>query len=199
MTSQAPRRADAQRNRDRLLAAAETALNAHGAGASLDDIAKAAGVGNATLYRHFPTRAKLIEAVYDQRIAALCAVAAELAQAPEPAGALREWLRAVVVHITESRLLAEAFSAAHDGPDGAEPPQVAAWHSAMVDAALPLLTAARSAGAIRPDLGLMELMALTAAIARAGDPSQAGRFLDILLEGIVPRPAAEHTAGPSDA
>ena len=56
MTPREPRRADAQRNRDRLLTAAEAALNAHGVSASLDDIARAAGVGNATLYRHFPTR-----------------------------------------------------------------------------------------------------------------------------------------------
>ena len=178
------------------MAAAETALNAHGASASLDDIAKAAGVGNATLYRHFPTRAKLIEAVYDQRIRTLCAMAAELSQAQEQARALHEWLHAVVAHITESRVLAEAFTAAYDGPAGAEPPQVAAWHNAIFDAALPLLTAAHSAGAIRPDLDLMELMALTAAVARAGDPAQAGRFLDVLLEGIIPRPAAEHAASP---
>jgi len=77
-------------------------------------------------------------------------------------------------------------------PAGAEPPQVAAWHNAIYDAALPLLTAARGAGAIRPDLGLMELMALTAAVARAGEPAQAGRFLDILLEGITPRPPGRH-------
>jgi hypothetical protein len=72
-----------------------------------------------------------------------------------------------------------------------------AWHSAIFDAARPLLAAARGAGAVRPDLDLMELMALTAAVARAGDPAQAGRFLDILLEGIIPRPAAEHAADPS--
>jgi AcrR family transcriptional regulator len=187
MASRAPRRADAQRNHDRLLAAAETALNFRGAGASLDDIARAAGVGNATLYRHFPTRAKLIEAVYDQRIETLCAAAAELAEAREPARALHEWLRAVVVHITESRVLADAFLTACEGPADIEPPQVAAWHSAIYDAALPLLTAAQNAGAIRPDLDVAELMALTTAVARAGDPAQARRFFDVLLEGIIPR------------
>jgi len=187
MTPGPPRRADAQRNRDRLLAAAKTALNQHGADASLDDIAKAAGVGNATLYRHFPTRAMLIEAVYDQRIAALCALAAELSRTPEPGRALHEWLRALVVHITDSRVLAEAFMAAHDGSGGADPPQIAAWHMAIFDAAAPLLSAARSAGTIRPDLDFMELMALTAAVARAADPARAGRFLDILIEGITPR------------
>jgi AcrR family transcriptional regulator len=195
MTPRAHQRADAQRNRDRLLAAAEAALNAHGAGASLDDIARAAGVGNATLYRHFPTREKLIEAVYDQRIAALCS-AAGLAEAGEPGRALNEWLRAVVVHITGSRVLADAFMAAWEGPAGSEPPQVTAWHLAIFDAALPLLTAAQDAGAIRPDLSVRELMALTAAVARAGDPPQAEHFLGLLMEGIIPRPSAEHAAGP---
>jgi AcrR family transcriptional regulator len=192
MASSAPRRADAQRNRDRLLATAETALNARGASASLDDIAKAAGVGNATLYRHFPTRAKLIEAVYDQRIKALCATAERLAQAREPAAALDGWLRAVVVHITESRVLADAFMAAWEGPSGIEPPQVEAWHRAIYEAAQPLLTAAQGAGVIRPDLDVMELMALTTAVARAGDSAQAGRFLNVLLEGVIPRPEAGH-------
>jgi AcrR family transcriptional regulator len=195
MTPREPRRADAQRNRDRLLAAAEAALNAHGASASLDEIARAAGVGNATLYRHFPTRAELIEAVYDRRIRQLCAAAGELAEVREPARALREWLRALVAHITDSRALADEFTAAGEGPDGLEPPRVAAWHSAIYDAALPLLTAARGAGAVRPDLSFMELMALTAAVARAGDPGHAERFLDILLEGIIPRPRAEPAGG----
>jgi AcrR family transcriptional regulator len=187
MTPRSLRRADAQRNYERLLAAAETALNAHGAGASLDDIAKAAGVGNATLYRHFPTREQLIEAVYDHRIQALCDAAREQATAQEAAGALHRWLRAVVVHITESRVLADAFMAAYQGPADAEPPQVAAWHDAVREAALPLLTAAQDAGGARPDLNVAELMALTTAVARAGNPEQAGRFLDMLLEGITPR------------
>ena len=195
MTTPAPRRADAQRNRDRLLAAAETALNYHGASASLDEIAKAAGVGNATLYRHFPTRAKLIEAVYDQRIQTLCATAGELAEAREPASALREWLHAVVAHITDSRVLADAFTVAYDAPVGAEPPQVAAWHRAIYAAALPLVEAAQNAGAIRRDLNVVELLALTTAVARAGDPAQPGRFLGVLLEGVIPRPAGRQDAG----
>jgi AcrR family transcriptional regulator len=189
MTSGAPLRADAQRNRDRLLAAAESALNAHGATASLDDIAKAAGVGNATLYRHFPTRAKLIEAVYDQRIMALCGAATGPATGREPAAALRDWLRAVVEHITDSRVLADAFAATYEGPAGIEPPQFTAWHAAMYEAAAPLLDAAREAGAIRPDLSVAELLALTTAVARAGDPAHAERFLDVLLEGMIPRPS----------
>jgi AcrR family transcriptional regulator len=187
MASRVTGRADARRNRERLLAAAETALNAYGASVPLDDIAKAAGLGNATLYRHFPTRAKLIEAVYDQRIRTLCTSAGELAGAADPAGALREWLRAVVAHITDSRVLADAFVTAYDGPADIEPPQIAAWHRAIYEAAAPLLTAAQDAGAVRPDLDIAELMALTTAVARAGEPAKAERFLNVLLEGITPR------------
>ncbi|GAA5770805.1 hypothetical protein Aros01_07333 [Streptosporangium roseum] len=187
MTSRPPRRADAQRNYERLLVAAETVLNTHGAGASLDDIAKAAGVGNATLYRHFATREKLIEAVYDQRIRTLCDVAGKQAASEEPGKALLGWLREVVAHITESRVLGEAFMAAYEGPADVEPPQIAAWHRAVREAAAPLLAAAQDTGAIRPDLGVVEMMALTTAVARAGNPAQAGGFLDLLLEGIIPR------------
>jgi AcrR family transcriptional regulator len=188
MASLVPLRADAQRNRDRLLAAAETAFNAQGAGASLDDIAKAAGVGNATLYRHFPTRANLLEAVYDHRIAELCAAAAaELAQPAAPARALREWLRAVVAHVTDRRALTDAFLAAYEGPAGTEPPQFAAWHDALFEAGRPLLAAAQEAGTARRDVDIAELLALVTGVARAGSPAQAERFLSVLLEGITPR------------
>jgi AcrR family transcriptional regulator len=183
-----PRRADARRNYERLLSAAETALNAHGANASLDDIARAAGVGNATLYRHFPTRERLIEAVYDQRIQALCAAARDLVATGEAGQALLHWLRLVVVHLTDSRLLAEAFMATYEGPAGIEPPQITAWHDAIHEAAVPLLAIAHDVGAIRPDVDIAQLIALTTAVARAGNPDQAGHFLDVLLEGLVPRP-----------
>jgi AcrR family transcriptional regulator len=187
MASRVPQRADAQRNRERLLAAAETAFNAQGAGASLDDIAKAAGVGNATLYRHFPTRAKLLEAVYDQRIAELCAAAAELGQPAAPARALHKWLRAVVAHVTDRRVLTDAFLTANEGPADIEPAQFAAWHNALFDAGRPLLAAAQNAGTARRDVDIAELLALVTGVARAGNPAQAERFLSVLLEGITPR------------
>jgi AcrR family transcriptional regulator len=195
MTSRVPQRADAQRNRERLLTAAETAFNARGAGASLDDIAKAAGVGNATLYRHFPTRAKLLEAVYDQRIAELCAAAAELAEPAAPARALHEWLRAVVAHVTDRRVLTDAFLAAYEGPADIEPPQFAAWHDALFAAGRPLLAAAQDAGTARRDLDIAELLALVTGVARAGSPAQAERFLSVLLEGITPRLPLAGTPG----
>ena len=187
MGSPPPRRADAQRNRERLLSAAEAAFNERGVSASLDDIAKVAGVGNATLYRHFPSRENLIESVYDQRIRTLCESAGNLAASREPGEALLTWLREVVVHITTSRTLGEAFMTAHDGPSEVEPPQIAAWHRAILQAAAPLLGAAQDAGDVRSDLDATELLAITTAVARAGSPAQADRFLDVLLDGVKPR------------
>jgi AcrR family transcriptional regulator len=187
MTSPTRRRADAQRNYERLLAAAEEGFNTGGVNTSLDDIAKAAGVGNATLYRHFPTREALIEAVYDHRIRTLCDAAVESVAAEEPGEALFGWLRAVVTHLTRSQVLGEAFMAAHEGPADLEPPQIIAWHHAVREAAAPLLRAAQRAGAVRPDLGVAELLTLTTAVARAGSPDQAHHFLAFLLEGILPR------------
>jgi hypothetical protein len=84
-------------------------------------------------------------------------------------------------------MLSEAFMAGYDGPADVEPPQIAAWHRAIYAAAAPLLAAAQDCGAIRSDLNATELLVLTTAVARAGNPSQANHFLDILLDGVVPR------------
>ncbi|WP_328648998.1 TetR/AcrR family transcriptional regulator [Amycolatopsis sp. NBC_00348] len=183
-------RADAQRNRRNLLAAAESAFNTRGAGASLDDIARVAGVGNATLYRHFPTRQQLIDAVYEARIGALC-VLAEQMRAAEPAGAaLPVWLRAVVDHISGSRGLRDAFVDAHHLGAGSGAPQLAEWHRMTDDAAVPLLRDAQAAGTAHPDLRAAELMALVAAVAHAGggDPGDARRLLGFVLDGVGRRP-----------
>lgn len=77
--------------------------------------------------------------------------------------------------------------AAYEGSSEDEPPQIAAWHSAVHNAATPLLAAAQDAGTIRSDLDAIELLALTTAVARAGDPAQADHFLDVLLNGVIPR------------
>ncbi|HEX4813011.1 MAG TPA: TetR/AcrR family transcriptional regulator [Nonomuraea sp.] len=183
-------RADARRNRQRLLAAAEQAFNTAGAGASLDEIAHAAGVGNATLYRHFPTRQKLIDAVYGQRIRALCALADQVRATQPVSEALLSWLYAVVDHITGSRGLREAFVDAHHFRHGGEAPQVTEWHSMTDAAAAPLLRDAQAAGVARPDLRAEELMALTAALAHAGgsDPVDARRLLGLAAEGFMRQP-----------
>ena len=93
----------------------------------------------------------------------------------------------MVAHVTDRRVLTDAFLAAYEGPAGIEPPQVAAWHKAIFDAGRPLLAAAQDAGTARPDLDIAELLALVNGVARAGSPAQAERFLGVLLEGITPR------------
>ncbi|NEC30193.1 TetR/AcrR family transcriptional regulator, partial [Streptomyces sp. SID8111] len=114
-----PMRADARRNRERLLAAAVEAFAAQGEGASLDDIAKRAGVGSGTLYRHFPTRRALLEAVYADRIDALAARAGDLAERLPPGPALRAWLDELGAGMIRIRgLRALLGPAVGSGPDG---------------------------------------------------------------------------------
>src|SRR5215212_3623398 len=104
-------RADARRNRDRLIAAARDAFAEHGAEASLDDIARRAGVGPGTLYRHFPTRMDLMEAVYRDGVEGLCAEANALLSAPSPGDALATWLRSFLGYVATKRGLASALMA----------------------------------------------------------------------------------------
>ena len=107
-----PMRADARRSRERLLAAATQAFAEKGADAPLEDIAKRAGVGIGTLYRHFPTRLDLQEAVYRNQVSAVCAQGAELADAPSPGDAFAGWLRALASYLVTKRGLASALIAA---------------------------------------------------------------------------------------
>src|SRR4051794_19434042 len=105
-------RADAQRNRDRLTAAAQAVFGEQGAGASLDEIAKRAGVGPGTLYRHFPTREALQEAVYRDAVQRLCAAGDQLRSDADPRRALVEWMRLLLDHMITRRGLAEALVSA---------------------------------------------------------------------------------------
>jgi AcrR family transcriptional regulator len=91
-------RADARRNHERLLAEARAAFAAHGTDASLEDVARRAGVGIGTLYRHFPTRHALLSAVFEDAVSDLLARSRELLDAPEPCTALVTWLREIVSH-----------------------------------------------------------------------------------------------------
>jgi AcrR family transcriptional regulator len=176
MASRVPQRADAQRNRERLLAAAESAFNAQGAGASLDDIAKAAGVGNATLYRHFPTRAELIVAVYATELEELRQAGEDLLDRRDPGQALADWLRLLVHHVATKRELALAL------PDDSERGALfTSWHATMHGAVSQLLKRACDAGAVRADITTTQVLALASAIALTGLP---GTTLDTLLDLI---------------
>src|SRR5262245_164327 len=104
-----PRRADAQRNHDLLLAAARAVFSESGAGAPRDEVPRRAGIGNATMYRHFPDRRELLIAVYADEVAALCAQGDALLEDQSPPDALFTWLRAFIAHVTGKRELALAI------------------------------------------------------------------------------------------
>ena len=183
-----PMRADARRNYEQLLVVARSAFAEHGIDASLDDIARRAEVGNATLYRHFPTRQALLEAVHRDQIEALCAEAQTLLAAPSPAEALTTWLRAVAAHGSTSRgLLATLTAALHDGGS-----DLSGCRTAIFTAASNLLTRAQRARAVQPDITVSQLLKLVNAItfATEGEPdggAQAEQLLKLLMDGIRSR------------
>ncbi|MFI5954274.1 TetR/AcrR family transcriptional regulator [Cryptosporangium sp. NPDC051539] len=180
-----PRRADARRNYDRLLDAAREAVAAHGADASLDDIARRAGVGSGTLYRHFPSRAALLEAVFHDQVEALLEQADALCVHTDPGTALDRWLQAVLQHSIRYRGLAASLRAAlvREGAD-------LTWcHAAMTAAADRLVIRAKAAGAIRPEVAAGDLLKLINGLALANvDCADAdegsARMLGYLLAGI---------------
>ncbi|MEV0096229.1 helix-turn-helix domain-containing protein [Streptomyces sp. NPDC050738] len=182
-----PMRADARRNYDRLLEVAAVAFAERGADASLDDIAKRAGVGSGTLYRHFPSRRDLLEAVYLESIDELTDRALEFIASERPAGdLLAEWLQLLAEQMIRlsglKTLLGEAMT------DGTSP-VISVCSGRLKDAASDLLAAAQKAGAVRADLEPTELLRLTHAVATAtelgaGTPQQIGRYLTLIQEGV---------------
>lgn len=147
----------------------------------LDDIAKAAAVANATLYRHFPTRAELIVAAYAEEVAGLSRLSEEFLHRPDPGQALADWLRAFVQHVATKRALALALP---DEPDGERGALFAGWHAAMHAAASRLLARAHAAGAVRAELDAGALLALASAIALTGLPAaKLDALLDIAQHG----------------
>ncbi len=186
-TSQAgtrPMRADAQRNVARLIAAAREAFSERGADASMDDIANRAGVGSGTLYRHFPTKAALIEAVYRDGVVTLCARGDELLRTLPPGEALFEWLRALVVYVTQKRGLAGSLLASVD-----KAALFAEVHAMINATGSAHLERAKAAGAIRADVELGDVIKLASAIAHAGEQSPDGtelsdRLLRLAFDGF---------------
>lgn len=191
-----PMRADARRNYDRILAAAEVAFARDGANASLEEIARQAGVGSATLHRHFPSRRALLDAVFHDRVEALCAQARELAWDAEPGSALVAWLRAVGAYSAATRGL--AASLLPDVRDG-DPPQSDTCSAMLIDAGSELVQRAREAGAVRPEVSITDLLTLVNAISLATEQvpngtAEADRLLVLALDGISPVTRATETA-----
>ncbi|MES4907989.1 MULTISPECIES: helix-turn-helix domain-containing protein [unclassified Streptomyces] len=175
------RRADAQRNYDLLVAAARDVFHDHGIDAPLDDIARRAGVGNATMYRHFPTRRELIIAVYSEEVAELCARSQSLLAEDPPGDALFDWLRDFIAHVAAKRELALSIT---DDRTGQRSALFDRWHHSMHTAASALLTRAQNAGAVRADLNASELLALANGIAlTATDATQAERLVVLVRQG----------------
>lgn len=190
-----PLRADAQRNYDLILAAAQKAFAAHGAGASLEEIARRAGVGSATLHRHFPSRAALLRAVFRDRVEALCARAEEHTLASEPGTALFAWLRDFNAYAAASRGL--VASLLHDGRDADLLTEDDGCAATITSAAGQLLREAQQLGTVRPGIRTEDMLALVSGISLAtegqdDDGTQAARLLDIAIDGMR-APRCGHT------
>jgi AcrR family transcriptional regulator len=179
-------RADAQRNRERLLALAKAAFRTHGNDFSLDELAKQASLGIGTVYRHFPTRDALLEAVYRAEVRELADTAARLSRTHPPVEALREWMKLFVDYIATKHLIAPALNSMVGGPS-----QLFAESSARIKGAIESLVGrAVAAGEIRPDLDPFDLLRALVGVANvATSPdweASAKRLVDILVAGSRP-------------
>jgi AcrR family transcriptional regulator len=182
-----PLRADARRNVERLIETAREAFATQGPNAPLDDIARAAGVGSGTLYRHFPNRVALMEAVYRANVERLCAEGARLAATEPPAEALLDWLRGFVRVVSEKRGLAAALT-----EEGRTSELFAQCHAMINTTGAELLERAKAAGAVRDDVPLADLLKMAKAFAMAGEsspegPALAERLLVLSMDGLRPR------------
>lgn len=191
-----PLRADARRNRARLLEAAGAAFAEHGTAASLEDVARRAGVGIGTLYRHFPSRDDLIEAVIHDEVDEIVASGAALVGADDPVDALRTWLRAIVAHAARFRGLAASLAAAADGTGC-----LADACNRKAATAAALLERARQAGALRADAAVDDVLDLVSAlawVAEQGRRDDVDRLLDIVLDGLRPPGGVEPHGSPAE-
>ncbi|MBJ6727355.1 TetR/AcrR family transcriptional regulator [Geomesophilobacter sediminis] len=179
-------RADAQQNRERILEVAKEAFKTSGANASLDDIAKQAGVGPGTLYRHFPAREDLLKAVYQDTVEKLAAAAYDYAKTLPPVEALRAWMLLFVDYIAEKRIIATALSALVGDPKTVfESSYAQIWEAVRA-----LVKRAIEAGEIREDLDAIDLLRALIGVAFIGTApdweQSARRLVDILIAGSRP-------------
>lgn len=182
-------RADARRNRDRLLSAAVRAFSQDRPDVTLDAIAKDAGVGIGTLYRHFPTREALIEAAYRSELARLCDAVPDLLQDMPPDEATRAWMDRYIDYMTTKRGMADALRAVI--ASGGTP--YAQSRARLITAITSLLQAGAASGTLRADVAPADVLASLSGISlAAGEPAQraqARRLLDLLMDGLRHRGA----------
>jgi AcrR family transcriptional regulator len=179
-------RADALRNRERILNVARDAFTRDGASVSLDDIAKQAGVGPGTLYRHFPTREALLEAVYRTELEKLAAAEKEFATTMPPVEALREWMRLFVDYMATKLIIVPALNTMA----GCSPKVMESSGELIRDAIDGLVKRAIESGDIRPDLDPLDLLRALAGVSNVAPvpewPESAKRLVDILILGSRP-------------
>jgi AcrR family transcriptional regulator len=179
-------RSDAQRNRERILEVAKESFTHSGANTSLDDIAKKAGIGPGTLYRHFPTREELLEAVYRTEVEKLAAAERKFAETLPPIEALRAWMLLFVDYIATKRIIAPALNTLAGAPSKV----FDASHGQVWDAIRALVKRAIKSGDIRKDLDAIDLLRAligVANVATSPDWQQsARRLVEILIIGSRP-------------
>jgi AcrR family transcriptional regulator len=177
-------RADAQRNRDGLLEAAKAAFAEVGPEASLDEIARRARVGIGTLYRHFPTRDAIVEAVYRREVQQLADAAPRLADSLPPAEALRGWMRVFIDYVAAKKVIAPALKSLVGGGSA-----LYADSGARITEAIGLLVErARASGDIRPDADSADLLRALIGFAYVNSApdweASARRLIDLLIDGL---------------
>lgn len=178
--------ADAQRNRERILEVAKQEFTRSGANASLEEIAKKAGVGAGTLYRHFPTRDDLLEAVYRTEVGKLAAAERKFAETMPPMGALRAWMLLFVDYIATKKIIAPALNA----PAGGHSKVVEASYAPINEAMRALVKRAIQSGEVRKGVEPSDLLRALVGVAyleSSPDWQQsARRLVDILITGSRP-------------
>ena len=177
---------DALLNRERILEVAKGAFTSHGAATSLDDIAKQAGVGPGTLYRHFPTRDALIEAVYRSEVEKLAAAAHGFAAAMSPIEALRAWLLLFVDYIAAKHIIAPALNSVAGGPY-----RLYEGSRSLVQGAIEeLVKRSKKSGDVRREIDASDLLGAVIGVSYVGSggdwQQSARRLVDILIAGSRP-------------
>ncbi|MCQ8241564.1 TetR/AcrR family transcriptional regulator [Rhizosaccharibacter radicis] len=179
-------RSDARRNRERLIREARAMFAEGAAELRLDELARRAGVGIGTLYRHFPDRSALIEAVYREEIASLGLAARDLSAAEAPLAALRAWMLLFIDYIAAKRLIAPAL----DTAGGGRSTVLAEGNVAVIEAIDMLVARAVAAGELRDTVEPLDLLRAIAGLAylsnNPGWTDSARRLIDILLAGSRP-------------
>ena len=182
-------RADGERNRERLMEAAKAGFAEAGPNVSLEEIARRAGVGIGTLYRHFPTRDALIEAVYRRELEAFAEAGDQLAATLPPGKALHAWMHLLVDYIATKKVIATAVATMVS--DSAA--LYASSGTRITDAMKAMIVRAAEAGDIRPDVDPDDLLRALVGFSYGSDSpgweASAKRLIDILMDGLRPPPA----------